>query len=54
MTTVNLTAWLGRSETVADSLDTALAGRIIETGVAELWAGQDGTLAHQAQLRLSS
>lgn len=29
------------------------AGRIVEPGVAELWAEQDGTLAHQAQLRFS-
>ena len=28
-----------------------VAGRATEPGVAELWAEQDGTLAHQAQLR---
>jgi len=30
------------------------AGRVVEQGMAELWAEQDGTLAHQAQLRFSS
>jgi len=28
-----------------------VAGRITQTGAADLWAEQDGTLAHQAQLR---
>jgi len=31
----------------------AVAGRVAEPGVAELWAEQDGTLAHQAQLQFS-
>jgi itaconyl-CoA hydratase/mesaconyl-C4 CoA hydratase len=29
----------------------SVAGRMTETGEAELWAEQDGTLAHQAQVR---
>ena len=29
------------------------AGRLTEPGVAQLWAEQDGTLAHQAELRFS-
>ncbi|OZI28546.1 itaconyl-CoA hydratase [Bordetella genomosp. 7] len=31
-----------------------VAGRVGEPGVADLWAEQDGTLAHQAQLRFSA
>jgi itaconyl-CoA hydratase/mesaconyl-C4 CoA hydratase len=31
-----------------------VAGRMVEPGVAELWAEQDGTLAHQAQLRFTA
>ncbi|WP_459617104.1 HTD2 family dehydratase [Bordetella sp. 2513F-2] len=31
-----------------------VAGRVAEPGLAELWAEQDGTLAHQAQLRFSA
>jgi len=31
-----------------------VAGRLSGTGVADLWAEQDGTLAHQAQLRFSA
>ncbi|WP_019936668.1 MaoC family dehydratase N-terminal domain-containing protein [Bordetella sp. FB-8] len=31
-----------------------VAGRVIAPGVAQLWAEQDGTLAHQAQLRFAS
>ncbi|MBO1112557.1 FAS1-like dehydratase domain-containing protein [Bordetella petrii] len=31
-----------------------VAGRIDEAGLAQLWAEQDGTLAHQAQLRFSA
>ena len=30
-----------------------VAGRVVEPGQAELWAEQDGTLAHQAQLRFT-
>lgn len=30
-----------------------VAGRVLESGQAELWAEQGGTLAHQAQLRFS-
>jgi len=30
-----------------------VAGRVSEPGVADLWAEQDGTLAHQAQLQFS-
>ncbi|MCY1511983.1 Mesaconyl-C(4)-CoA hydratase [compost metagenome] len=30
-----------------------VAGRLTEPGVAQLWAEQDGTLAHQAELRFS-
>ena len=31
-----------------------VAGRMVEPGVAELWAEQDGTLAHQAHLRFTA
>jgi len=31
-----------------------VAGRVAAPGVAELWAEQDGTLAHQAQLRFTA
>lgn len=31
-----------------------VAGRVTAPGVADLWAEQDGTLAHQAQLRFSA
>lgn len=31
-----------------------VAGRMVEPGVAELWAEQGGTLAHQAQLRFTA
>lgn len=31
-----------------------VAGRVAESGLAELWAEQDGTLAHQAQLRFTA
>ncbi|WP_233234923.1 MaoC family dehydratase N-terminal domain-containing protein [Bordetella sp. LUAb4] len=31
-----------------------VAGRVTAPGLAELWAEQDGTLAHQAQLRFSA
>jgi len=31
-----------------------VAGRVAEPGLADLWAEQDGTLAHQAQLRFSA
>lgn len=31
-----------------------VAGRVAEPGQADLWAEQDGTLAHQAQLRFSA
>ena len=30
-----------------------VAGRVAEPGLADLWAEQDGTLAHQAQLRFT-
>ena len=30
-----------------------VAGRIEQAGVAQLWAEQDGTLAHQAELRFT-
>lgn len=31
-----------------------VAGRMVEPGLAELWAEQDGTLAHQAHLRFTA
>jgi itaconyl-CoA hydratase/mesaconyl-C4 CoA hydratase len=31
-----------------------IAGRVTSPGQAELWAGQDGTLAHQAQLKFQA